>query len=100
MSYEGVEVYLCSKRHKSVFDCYDPPKHPTCECGNPFVWIQYVDYTNGTDPDDPNTFVRDLKEIGFDDQEHKDYKGNIYYTKRIIYEIPTDPPGEAYVYAY
>lgn len=54
MSYEGVEQLLCEKGHYSVHDVHSPHKPDICFCGARFVWMNSVDYTNGTHDEDGN----------------------------------------------
>ncbi len=47
MSYEGYHQYLCKLGHYTEQDCYmDDLKK--CHCGEPIVWWNSVDITNGS----------------------------------------------------
>jgi hypothetical protein len=47
MSYEGYVQYLCKVGHGSIKDCYEDDLK-VCKCGEPIVWCNYVDVTNGS----------------------------------------------------
>ena len=100
MSYEGYQEKLCSNGHLSYtsnihFDGRESPL--VCNfCKSPFIFIHYVNETNGIEYDDdgvplPSTIPYPFKEAGFDDIWKEDHYGNKYAVKRIKYEIP---PGD------
>lgn len=51
MSYEGYEQYLCAKGHLRIVDCNMDDDSP-CDCGEPMVWHNSVDTTNGSFDDE------------------------------------------------
>ena len=58
MSYEGYSQFLCKKGHHWTKDCYeldwtDSKGYPKCPvCGEPHVWENMVNLTNGSWDDD------------------------------------------------
>jgi hypothetical protein len=72
MGYEGYDIVVCKRGHKSEVDCYEFPKYCssdyphekvwTCHCGATAQWWKSVDLTNGMwcyggkPPYDPITF--------------------------------------------
>lgn len=48
MSYEGSIQRLCKNNHYSIIDCYDEYDEEVCHCGEPFIWRNGVDLTNGS----------------------------------------------------
>ena len=51
MSYEGYTQVLCKNGHYREFDCHISPElndeFTLCSCGEPYVWSNEVDQTNG-----------------------------------------------------
>lgn len=47
MSFEGYYQYLCKAGHEEHRDVYDEAEK-VCPCGEPFVWRNTVDTTNGS----------------------------------------------------
>lgn len=98
MSYEGYEVRLCCRGHRSVNEAYEPIDPDKCygadNCPHPIVWIQSVDITNGESETEPWTYPRKLEVHGFDDLPREDHYGNKYFVKAIRYEIPPAGEGE------
>lgn len=92
MSYEGYTEFLCDRGHYFCFDVYNMPETPKCVvCTENVRFCHSVDVTNGYDEshidfcDAPKV---ELKE--YDEKQHVDFKGNVYYTKIPKY-IPTNP---------
>lgn len=95
MSFEGYTVLLCAEGHRSVKNAYwgEEEEENVCKvdnCGEPFVWFQTVDETNGYDPNDPRTYKKELEVIGFDDVWNMDHYGNKYAVKILKYRRPSD----------
>jgi len=47
MSFEGFNQFLCRNGHYDSCDIYEEEKS-ICKCGEPFVWTNLVDLTNGS----------------------------------------------------
>jgi hypothetical protein len=94
MSYEGYQVLLCCRGHRSTRDAYDFSEAcPVERCTHPFVWAQDVDTTNGEN-ESPWTYPRGLEIHGHDDIPRVDHYGNHYFIKEIRYKIPDGGSGE------
>ncbi len=107
MSYEGYEMFLCEKGHKTCMDAgyflyteegdTDSAELNICHvpnCGSIFVWSQSIDQTNGYDESYPHSFERELEILAYEDVENHDHYGNVYYTRIPIYAVPEDGTGE------
>lgn len=101
MGYKGEEEFLCEQGHHHVINAayfmYGGwPQDDTCKhneqgelrcnyCGSEMAWTHSIDYTNGSEPDQPDTNPAPLEEVGFTNVWHKDHLDNSYATKLFIY---------------
>lgn len=104
MSYSGYREYICNKGHYFTVDEWDDEPKKCPKCGDVINYRHTVDQTNGYGEnqryiesfDYKNEEHKDCifyadcdapkKEIGFEDIEHKDKYGNVYYTDIKLYE--------------
>jgi hypothetical protein len=97
MSYEGFTQYICPVGHHYTVDSmvgyggFDSKeehiKAYSCpRCGAWPVYSNEVDETNGTDPQDPRTYPKEVIEACFYDVPQYDHRGNYYVTKDIRYK--------------
>lgn len=108
MGYQGEEEFLCEQGHHHVinaafFSYGGWPQDATCKhdeqgelrcnhCGGAMTWTHSIDYTNGSEPDQPDTNPAPLEEVGFTNVWHKDHLENGYATKLFIYK-PSENSG-------
>lgn len=85
MSYEGYTQLVCAKGHKDSRDhLNDSPL--VCECGEPFVWRNEVDDTNGDNLEDEVIF-KQIVEAVYDTCAHCGHSRRVEEAR---YEIPKD----------
>ena len=100
MSYEGYDIGLCCRGHRTSKDCYSVWRYDEIhkntalcgECYHALIWVQSVDTTNGEN-ESPWSFPRALDIEGFDDVPMIDHYGTKYFIKNLRYKIPA-PGGE------
>lgn len=101
MSYEGFSQFLCKNGHTWNVDCnelgigIDSKNYPKCPvCGEPHVWENMVDVTNGSWDDDG------IRIDGYVELKQKIKRSGVCsacgkeHVCEIIYEIPKDKGGE------
>lgn len=84
MSYEGYVQYLCQKGHLHELDCCMDDLKICNICGEPIVWQNSVDITNGSFDTDSKR-IDGYVELKIESQTECEYCGSILET---IYEIP------------
>lgn len=100
MSYEGFSQFLCKKGHTWNVDCLELDylelgEYPKCPvCGEPYLWENIVDVTNGSWDDDGNRID------GYIELKQKIKRSGICsacgkeHVCEVIYEIPEVQRGE------
>ena len=95
MSYEGYEEYICPNGHYWAEDALnlvhasknEVQKFTTCRICNQYAQYECsVDQTNGVELENPWTLSGPKSEIGFQEQECRDHRGNVFYQKIPLYK--------------
>ncbi len=89
MSFEGYYQYIRKDYTEAHAELYNFDEQDEC------LYWRLVDQTNGVEWDDPQTYNAEVEEFDHLEIEHKDFKGNIYYTK-----IPLVKPKDERLWFY
>lgn len=91
MGYQGESEKLCEDGHYYSADVASDHYDEACpHCGKQWVWTHEVDWTNGYDENDPNTYKARKVPTGTIDVWLKDHYGNKYATVLQQYEPAAD----------
>lgn len=100
MSYEGYSQFLCKNGHRWSVDCHelmyceleDYPKCP--KCGEPAVWENMVNLTNGSHDEDGNRIDGFVElEVRAEMSGKCDCCGGTHVCER-VYEVPAGDEDE------
>ncbi len=86
MSYEGSNEYITRNGKLIIRDAYEGD--PEVDENDPIEWWHAVDYTNGSDKNDPGTYSAEIRVIGRHEVDREDALGNVW--KVFEYQVAPD----------